>query len=189
VLVEGGVLGLAVPDHRRCFDALRSPSTVADLVAAHLGGAKTPSARQVFDHYSSAVQWRGAISWAEEPPFDELVPVHTEAEAFAHAQHAAASAHYDDVHCWVFTPQSFARVVGGLQRLGLLPFELVSSTEPSGGEFFATLRATDRPLPSSGGGDVRSRWSEHAVLRAELASLRRRTLSDRVRRLRRSLRR
>jgi SAM-dependent methyltransferase len=188
VLADGGVLGLAVPDHRRCFDALRSPTVVADLVAAHLAGARTPSARQVFDHYSSAVQWRGQISWGEEPPFDELVPVHTEAEALEHARRAAASADYDDVHCWVFTPASFRRIVAGLQRLDLLPFELVSCSEPSGGEFFATLRATDHPVPSNAAG-VAARWSEHAALRADLARLHARTIGARARRLRRVLRR
>ena len=32
VLVDGGVLSLAIPDHRCCFDALRSPTVAADLV-------------------------------------------------------------------------------------------------------------------------------------------------------------
>jgi hypothetical protein len=33
-LPSGGVLALAVPDHRQCFDALRSPTVAADLVEA-----------------------------------------------------------------------------------------------------------------------------------------------------------
>ena len=31
VLSDDGVLSLAIPDHRRCFDALRSPTVTADL--------------------------------------------------------------------------------------------------------------------------------------------------------------
>ena len=58
VLKDDGVLSLAIPDHRRCFDALRSPTVTADLIHAYLTKPTTPSPRQVFDHYSSAVGWR-----------------------------------------------------------------------------------------------------------------------------------
>jgi SAM-dependent methyltransferase len=106
VLVDGGVLSLAVPDHRCCFDALRSPTVAADVVHAHLDHATVPSARQVFDHYASAVLWHGLIAWSEEPPFDELVPVHGEPEALERATAAATLGEYVDVHCWVFTPRT-----------------------------------------------------------------------------------
>ncbi len=143
VLVAGGVVSLAIPDHRCCFDALRSPSEAADFVHAYLDHATIPSPRQVFDHYSSAVIWRGLIGWGEEPPFDELVPVHGEAKAMERATAAAATGEYIDVHCWVFTPRSFCRVMGSLQRLQLVPFSVESCSETIGGEFFATLRTAD----------------------------------------------
>jgi len=184
VLRDDGVLSLAVPDHRRCFDALRSPTVTAEVVQAHLTMATTPSPRQVFDHYSSAVAWHGYIAWEEEPPFVELVPIHSEQEAFERAEAAAASAAYQDVHCWVLTPTSFARLFGALQRLRLVPFSLDHCSETIGGEFFATLRAAttmevaatpdDDGLPAS--------TSEHAVLRSELRDTQlelRRTLSSR----------
>ena len=170
VLRDDAVLSLAIPDHRRCFDALRSPTVTAEVIQAHLTKATTPSPRQVFDHYSSAVAWHGFIAWEEEPPFAELVPVHSEQEAFERAEAAASSADYQDVHCWVFTPSSFARLFSALQRLHLVPFSLEHCSETIGGEFFATLRATNAEetatqpvvagLPAS--------TSEHAVLRSEL---------------------
>ena len=85
VLRADGVLSLAIPDHRCCFDALRSPTVVADIVHAHLTGAEVPTPRQVFDHYFCAVAWHGLIAWGEEPPFDELVQVHGEQEALERA--------------------------------------------------------------------------------------------------------
>jgi hypothetical protein len=142
VLADGGVLSLAIPDHRRCFDALRTPTVAADVMQAHLDRATVPSPRHVFDHYSSAVGWRGQIGWGEEAPLDELVHVHPEAEALERAT-AAASGEYVDVHCWVFTPQSFCRLMGSLQRLHFVPFSVESCTETVGGEFFATLRPAD----------------------------------------------
>jgi hypothetical protein len=168
VLRDGGVLSLAIPDHRRCFDALRSPTVTADLIDAYLTKPTIPTPRQVFDHYSSAVAWRGFISWEEEPPFAELVPVHSEAEAFERAAAAVDSDDYLDVHCWVFTPASFGRLIAALQRLQLVPFSLEWCSETVGGEFFATLRATDVATASTAVERLPLRASEHAVVRAEL---------------------
>jgi SAM-dependent methyltransferase len=170
VLRDDGVLSLAIPDHRRCFDALRSPTVTADIVHAHLSKPTTPTPRQVFDHYSSAVAWHGFISWEEEPPFAELVPVHSETEAFERAAEAVTSGDYQDVHCWVFTPSSFARLFAALQRLRLVPFSLESCSDTTGGEFFATLRAVDTHAavsPAVGDG-LLATASEHAAVRNEL---------------------
>lgn len=193
VLRDDAVLSLAIPDHRRCFDALRSPTVTAEVVQAHLTKATTPSPRQVFDHYSSAVAWHGYIAWEEEPPFAELVPVHSEQEAFERAEAAALSADYQDVHCWVFTPSSFARLFSALQRLQLAPFSLDHCSETIGGEFFATLRAANSvatpTMPVDAG--LPASTSEHAVLRSDLRDTRlelSRTLSSRSWRMTRPLR-
>ena len=178
ILRDDGVLSLAVPDHRRCFDTLRSPTVVADLVHAHLTGATAPTPRQVFDHYSSAVSWRlGSIEWPFEPPFDELVPVHSEQDAMQRATSAGATGEYDDVHCWVFTPRSFQRVIAGLQRLGLVAFRLESCSESVEGEFFARLIATTAAEATGSAvaqGPVEDlRAAEAATVRAELNEARR----------------
>jgi Methyltransferase domain len=173
VLVDGGVLSLAIPDHRYCFDALRSPTVAADLVHAYLDQATIPSPRQVFDHYSSAVHWRGLIGWGEEPPFGELVAAHGEPEAMERATAAAATGEYVDVHCWVFTPRSFCRVIDSLQRLHLVPFSVETCTATTGGEFFATLRTADpaaATVPAVVEGSPRA--AEAAVVREELTAAR-----------------
>jgi Methyltransferase domain len=174
ILRDDGVLSLAIPDHRRCFDALRSPTVTAEVIHAHLTHATTPSPRHVFDHYSSAVAWHGYIAWEEEPPFAELVPVHSEEEALERATAAAASDDYLDVHCWVFTPTSFVRLIGALQRLHLVPFSLDHHTETIGGEFFATLRAVDAEEVNATvvSSALPATTSEHAVLRSALRDTR-----------------
>jgi Methyltransferase domain len=172
VLRDDGVLSLAIPDHRRCFDALRSPTVTADLIHAYLTKPTTPSPRQVFDHYSCAVAWRGMIAWEEEPPFSELVLVHSESEALERATTASTSGDYLDVHCWMFTPSSFMRIFGALTRLQLVPFSLESCSETVGGEFFATLRVSDPSTASAPpvGGDegLLATASEDAAVRAQL---------------------
>ncbi|MCU1504854.1 MAG: hypothetical protein JWM12_4208 [Ilumatobacteraceae bacterium] len=172
VVHDDSVVQLAIPDHRRTFDALRSPTVTADVIQANLDGATAPSPRQVFDHYSSAVSWRGAISWGEEPPFEELVAVHSEAEAYERATAAGRSGDYDDVHCWVFTPRSFCRVFAALQRLQLVPFAVAACTETVGGEFFVSLRpapVASATTPSFGGGSPRA--AEAAIVRSELVAV------------------
>jgi SAM-dependent methyltransferase len=191
VLRDGGVLSLAIPDHRRCFDALRSPTVTADLIDAHLTKPTIPSPRQVFDHYSSAVAWHGFISWEEEPPFAELVPVHSETEALERATAAVTSGDYQDVHCWVFTPPSFSRLFAALQRLHLVPFTLEWCSETIGGEFFVTLRAADVTTASSHAEGLPAAASEHAALRSELQTIQqelRQTLASRSWRVTRPLR-
>ena len=169
VLADDGVLSLAIPDHRRCFDALRSPTVAADLMHAHLVNATTPSPRQVFDHYFSAVAWHGQIAWGEEPPITELVPVHSEQEAAERATDAATTGGYDDVHCWVFTPRSFCRVIAALQRQLLVPFSIEHCSESVGGEFFVRMRVADPELAVAPTMEDRSpRITETAALRVEL---------------------
>jgi hypothetical protein len=49
---------------------------------------------------------------------------------------------YHDVHCWVFTPKSFAHLLGQLADLGLVDFacERFLDTERYTFEFFVSLR-------------------------------------------------
>jgi hypothetical protein len=181
VLRDDAVVSLAIPDHRRTFDALRSPTVAADVLQAHLDGATAPSPRQVYDHYSSAVSWRGSISWGEEPPFEELVPVHSEDEAFERATSAGRSGDYDDVHCWVFTPRSFCRLFASLQRMQLVPFSVVDCSDTIGGEFFATLRPAPLPEATSPSTPGSPRAAEAAVVRSELVAARNEAAAARAR--------
>jgi hypothetical protein len=45
VLVDGGLLALALPDKRLCFDVNRAETEIADLVDAHLRGFFAPRSR------------------------------------------------------------------------------------------------------------------------------------------------
>ena len=172
VLVDDGVLSLAIPDHRRCFDALRTPTVAAELVHAHLAQATVPSPRQVFDHYATAMIWRGQIGFSEDPVYEELVPVHGEAEALERAT-AASNGEYVDVHCWVFTPRSFCRVMGSLQRLHLVPFLVESCTKTVGGEFFATLHPADPTSATTPAvNELSPRASEGGLVQHELIDTR-----------------
>ncbi len=145
VLHPGGVVSLAVPDKRQCFDFLRTNTVVAQLIDAYLNDLAAPTPGQVYDHYASAVAWNGAISWVGRPLVTDLELLHTEIAALSRARHTASAADYSDVHCWVFTPESFERIFRALRHLGLLQFEVESCSETIGAEFYVRLRSTDEP--------------------------------------------
>jgi hypothetical protein len=53
-----------------------------------------------------------------------------------------AAARYADVHCHVFTSESFRGVISPLMELGMVPFEIemMGSTAPMTNEFHVLLR-------------------------------------------------
>lgn len=55
IMSPGARLSLVIPDRRYCFDALRPPTTVGDILLAHDNRDTRPSARAVFDYFSSVV--------------------------------------------------------------------------------------------------------------------------------------
>jgi SAM-dependent methyltransferase len=147
VLRPGGVVALAVPDKRYCFDARRRESDVAEMIEAHLTERTRPGLAATFDFWTkyddvdTLALWNGRPPPAEEPLRDR--------EAFDRTVAAAESTSYSDVHCWVFTPESFVTTLARLFDLDLVPsLELRSlrPTAPGSLEFHAVLARLDPAL-------------------------------------------
>jgi len=145
ILKPGGILSLAIPDKRQCFDYHRHPSKPADVVEAYLRRHKKPSPRQIFDHFASAVSFQGDIAWNGVVNTSEFVRFHSAVEAWDIAKTAFAKDNYCDVHCWVFTPASFFSLLSELTTMDLLKFEVAQFYETEGCEFLVSLRAIDEP--------------------------------------------
>jgi predicted SAM-dependent methyltransferase len=145
VLKVGGILSLAIPDKRYCFDYYRHPTQVADVVDAFLNHSRKPSPRQVFDYITAAVMHNGSIAWDCQIPIDprQLKPIHSEQEAWQIAQRSLLQDQYVDAHCWVFTPQSFFDLLKSLIHLELLDFKVEQFYETAGCEFYVSLKALD----------------------------------------------
>jgi hypothetical protein len=126
VLRPGGVLALAVPDKRFCFDANRALTTVADVVDAHLRGLRAPGFRQIYDFHANIVPVDPAAIWAGQPVDPDLVRVDLEPDEWAYelCQRHASTGAYVDGHCQVFTPASFVDVFAKLTRLDLTPLRI-----------------------------------------------------------------
>lgn len=144
ILKPNGVLSLAVPDMRFCFDCLRSVSGVGDVIDAHLLDRKSNSPGRVYDYFSKAVLWGDAYLWSEET-LDGLRFMNSEEFArFAFSQALHKGAMYD-VHCWTFTPSSFRLLLHSLKKLGFIGLHAIDSYTTSDGEFFVTLSEGGEP--------------------------------------------
>lgn len=141
VLDTGGILSLIIPDKRYCFDLIRPLSTPLEMLDAHRLAARVPTPKQVYDSLSQSVvvdaedAWRGVA----DPPRK-----HTESVAISKAMEALHG-EYVDVHCWVFTPQSFLDTARFLMRIDLFPFRVVGFEPTWRGEleFFVSLAKVD----------------------------------------------
>lgn len=167
-LRPGGVLSLAVPDKRGCFDFFRPPTALPAWLAAHAEGRAQPTPEQVFEHNamhaSADGRSSGRIAFVAGTPAARVDPWRT--LAGAHAAWLAARAAppdarpYTDAHCWVFTPSSFAALVNDAGFLGYHPLRFRRRYPGFGHEFVAHLEKPASPRP----------WDE-AAFHAERAAL------------------
>lgn len=142
VLSASGSLRLAVPDRRYTFDYLRRTSTLADVIDAYVRKRRTPSGSRVLDFALNMVHVDCGKAWRGELVETDLVRGYSDESALGLAEAAESTGAYHDVHCWVFTPHSFATLMGQLARCKLLEFscEWLVPTARDTFEFFVTMR-------------------------------------------------
>ena len=145
-LKEGGVLSMAVPDYRACFDYYRMPTRLSDWLNAYHEDRKQPSAETVFDsdimgsRYITNGRSQPGCNIARDDPGKfkanrQLVSAYEQYQSSIRAQGA-----YRDVHCSVFFPELLELLLCDLRYMGLIDLELVEITKTKGLEFFVHLR-------------------------------------------------
>jgi SAM-dependent methyltransferase len=149
----GGILSLVIPDKRYCFDLNRRTTDISEVVDAHLRQLRRPSYKQVYDFISKEVtgQVDTAAIWAGTVNYSDTVRSDVEDPDVAALQLCRAVANCEefvDVHCNVFTPESFLELYEKLARLGLIDFEIAyfAPTERDNLEFFVSLRRLEPEL-------------------------------------------
>ena len=145
ILAPCGQLRLAVPDRRYTFDFLRRETELHRILDAYVQRATVPTPHVVLDHFLNFRRvdlhqaWRGTLDPAALPPVFSVV------EAIAKAREVIAQGTYLDVHCWVFTPSSFARLMEQATAAGLVRFACVDVQfpRPFDNDFVTGLRPSD----------------------------------------------
>lgn len=140
LLKPGGILSLAIPDKRFCFDVLKPVSTLGQILQAHLDKRIKHPPGVIFDAHALHATLGGNLAWGESQLLDDLRFVHSVHEAYSKMQEAIARGEYVDVHAWQFVPDSFVLHINDLRQLGLINLDVVTSSETLGYEFFVTLR-------------------------------------------------
>jgi hypothetical protein len=145
ILAPRGQLRLAIPDRRYTFDFLRRETELHEVLDAYVQRATVPTAHVVLDHCLNFrtvdlhQAWRGTLEPAN------MTPTFSVADAIAQARKVLAEGVYLDVHCWVFTPTSFARLMERATAAGLVRFACVDMEfpRPFDNDFVTGLRPSN----------------------------------------------
>jgi len=144
ILKPSGVLLMAVPDKRYCFDALQPLTTTGSVLQAHLERRSRPTAGAVFDDFAYNVVRDGSITWTDQAA-GELRYFATLQGAMSGFQ--AAQSQYIDVHVWRFVPSSFRLIMSDLAASGHLVLREREFHGSSGHEFYITVSADAPACP------------------------------------------
>jgi SAM-dependent methyltransferase len=136
LLKPDGVLSLAVPDMRYCFDALQSRSTTGMVLQASLNEPHRPSPAAVFDHTANCSEKSNHGVWRRFDP-RPLKICNSLADAKAKFDEYVSSDAHTDIHVWRFVPSSFRLIAKDLYDMNLIALREMSFSAPGGFEFFA----------------------------------------------------
>ena len=140
ILSPEGRLNLALPDRRFTFDYLRRESGLADALNAYLLKPRTPTPLAILDDILNTTPVDNVKAWSEAIA-PQRVPGRS-VYALAAARDAIATGAYHDVHCWVFTCDSFLTLMADIAEQEMLPF-CCAGFHPTARyeiEFFVSLR-------------------------------------------------
>ena len=138
ILTPTGVLSLAVPDKRFCFDYYRSPSDLARVIDTHTSGHNWPTPGAAAEHYLNAAHLDSRIIWTAGLGGVPAL-IHTKEDAQSAIQDLAQKTHYHDVHSWTFSPSSFRLLMDDLYHLGYVHLREIAAPVAGPGEFYIKM--------------------------------------------------
>jgi SAM-dependent methyltransferase len=145
ILRPDGTLRLAIPDRRYSFDYLRPESRIHDVLDAYLRRARIPLPRMIVEHHGLLRHVNVSSAWDGTLDPTTLEPYSTTRYGLELARDALENGTYHDVHCWIFTPLSFAEMCVQLTELDLLDFACgyFIETPRFEAEFFVSMVVSD----------------------------------------------
>jgi SAM-dependent methyltransferase len=146
VLEPGGVLSMAVPDVRACFDIFRMPTRLVDWLVAYHEDWSQPSPETLFDAFSNVaphsrlgvVSPATAINIANPAEFKLTSDLRETYATFV--QTLDQPGPYRDAHCTVMFPETLELMLRDLRYIGLIDLEIIEVSQTQGIEFFVHLR-------------------------------------------------
>ncbi len=148
ILKNDGVISLAVPDKRYCFDHYRPLTGISKIIDSHSQKLINHTTGTAAEFYLNAVSRSGEIAWACNIAGEDRF-LYPEEEALQKINEAVGNDSYLDVHAWSFVPHSFRLIIHDLFFLGLIPLREVGYYPTAGCEFYITLGRGGAGCPCS----------------------------------------
>ncbi|RFU45988.1 bifunctional 2-polyprenyl-6-hydroxyphenol methylase/3-demethylubiquinol 3-O-methyltransferase UbiG [Paraburkholderia sp. DHOC27] len=156
VLKKDGVLSMAIPDHRGCFDIFRPVTRLSEWVDAFVENRESPSIGQIFDDRWAYAHFHDndgeKIAFPRNSPINKMFTSTAGLDGILKewtSKSRWALEQYRDAHCSVFTPASFELLLRDAAYFGLVGFEVIDIRDTDGCEFYVHLRnnpsARDNP--------------------------------------------
>ncbi|MGD9971476.1 MAG: class I SAM-dependent methyltransferase [Desulfatirhabdiaceae bacterium] len=129
VLVPGGKLFLSVPDKRYTFDIVRRNTTFVDMLRNYNNSVKKPDFYHILEHFYYHKSVTAQDVWNNKH-LDKVKQYRFDPETAVAVAEKHAKDDYADVHCHVFTSDSFKELMDILIRLKRIDFQVIEITEP-----------------------------------------------------------
>ena len=163
LLKPDGIVILAVPDKRKCFDFFRHPSATADAITAFHERRDRHTARTHIDYALNMAHKPdgvGAWSGSDTRPARLVCGVADEPGW----RETAGLPYYTDAHAWVFVPSSFRLMIVELAAMGYLDLRVEEIAEVEAIEFHAWLRKGRGLVPPDELTALRTRLMDQVVV-------------------------
>jgi SAM-dependent methyltransferase len=145
LLKEGGSLLLAIPDKRFCFDVFRPPTSVGQIVQAHVEKRTRHVAGTILDNFAMLAERGKNIVWpaSDTTPIELRYSLTETMNAFRQIALTepieSEPAVYHDAHAWTFTPSSFRYIISVLFEIEYVTLREAHFELPGSFEFFIAL--------------------------------------------------
>ena len=140
LLAPNGVLSLAIPDKRFCFDVVKPLSTTGQILQAYIEKRKRHSPGTIFDAYALHANKKGNIVWPGDFDQSNLTFSHSTIEAKEIFDNYISSGMYLDVHAWQFEFESFKKIIIDLNEMDLINMKIQFESGSDGHEFYFSLK-------------------------------------------------
>lgn len=146
VLKPDGIISMAIPDRRACYDYFRPVTRLADWLDAWLTDRHRPTFAQSFDDrwvrasYDHHGVPYGSFFQGADPKLVSAALTFEKDFGLWRDRLRDGDTDYHDAHCSVFTPASLELLLRDSAWLGLIPFEVVDIYHSPGVDIFVHLR-------------------------------------------------
>ncbi|WP_171026316.1 class I SAM-dependent methyltransferase [Mesorhizobium comanense] len=146
LLKPDGIVALAVPDMRKCFDLLKSPTSVREILTAYRERRVRHTPEALFEARAWATTRDGKTAWVggNHLPIGFAHSFGSALKRYKSDVRRAGKAHpYVDAHTWFFTPASFELAILQLNQMGFLSLDIAWLEENHGSEFIVQMRRAE----------------------------------------------